>query len=143
MAQAILASMGKFFFQFGLVVFIGATLYGLVMMAYGVPVPGPLGVMSRLLPIIGAASVILGVFGMVSAGVRVLFPQVGQLAGVATYLSLFMPAVTGVATIFTTLISLLPLPGGVVVALTGFASSIIAMTIAYYLAVKVGYLPPE
>jgi len=142
-AQTILAGLGRFFFQFGLVVFIGATMYGLVMMGFGVPVPGVLGVMSRLLPLVGLASVVLGVFGVVASGVRVLFPQVGQLAGVATYLSLFMPAVSGVATIVVALISLLPLPGGLLVALTGFLTSLITASIAYYLAVKVGYLPPE
>lgn len=143
MAQTILAGLGRFFFQFGLVVFIGATLYGLVLMAFGAPVPGILGMMGRLLPLVGLASVVLGVFGMVGAGVRVLFPQVGQLAGIATYLSLFMPAVSGIATVLVALITLLPLPGGVVAALTGFMSSLVATSIAYYLAVKVGYLPPE
>lgn len=143
MANTVFAGTGKFFFQFGLLSFMVSIIYISLLSAYGLPIPSIMGAMSAVLPTIGLFSLIMGVFGMVTNFVRVIVPQLAQVASATVYLSLFLPASAGVVTLLSSIVAALPLPPPLIIALMSVITAVVPATIAYYLAVKMGYLPPE
>ncbi len=86
---------------------------------------------------------IMGIFGKAIGTVLAFMPMVAKIAGIMVYLSLFLPAISGITLLFTKLIMLVPLPGGANLGLAGFINTIVAFSIGYYLAVKLEYIPPE
>jgi len=142
-ASAIFVSIGRFAFQFGIATFILATLMSIVLTSLGFPIHPAMARMSALLPIVGLTSIILGALGKVSGVVSVFMPRLGKLAGVTVYLSLFLPAVSGITTVVLAVLSSLPIPPTASMALQSVVSTLLGASIAYYLAVKLGIMPPE
>jgi len=144
LANSILTGLGRFFLQFGLASFILSLLITSTLSGFGLPAHPVIASMAKLLPAVGLTSMVLGIFGFAAGKILyTFFPQVGQLAGISAYLSIFLPVVSGIATVVVSLITLVPLPGGVSAGLATALSALATASVAYYLAVRLGFLPAE
>jgi hypothetical protein len=144
--------LGAFFFYFGLVC---AILSGVVIAvllalgAYGVPVSGILVSFSTLF----AFELMLGTIIGILTGSRILsvlhdIPFIGafiqQIAGSINtwmFLATFLPVYSSLATVVTYVIRLAPLPIPLQVGLAGSLHVLVALTLVYYIASKVGAVP--
>jgi hypothetical protein len=144
--------LGAFFFYFGLVC---AILSGVVIAvllalgAYGVPVSGILVSFSTLF----AFELILGTIIGILTGTRIssalqgipligaFIPQIAGSISTWMFLATFLPVYSSLATVVTYVVRLIPLPVPIQVGLAGSLHMLVAFTLVYYIASKVGAVP--
>jgi uncharacterized membrane protein len=144
--------LGAFFFYFGLVCAILSSVVIAVLLAlgaYGVPVSGILVSFSTLF----VFELVLGTIIAILAGTRIssalrdipligaFIPQISGSISTWMFLATFLPVYSPLATVVTYVVMLIPLPIPVQVGLAGSLHVLVAFTLVYYIASKVGAVP--
>jgi|LAFR01.1.fsa_nt_gi hypothetical protein len=134
-------SLGRFFFRFGIMVFVVSIFFIALSSSSGYPLLPIVSDMSKIftLSLFIGGGVALAVLG---AG-RVMMPSIFQAIGIAQYLAFTIPAITGIIQVTQMLITLLPLPSAFTTSLATFISIFGSFSIAYYIAYRLGALPEE
>lgn len=151
--MGVLASSGKFFFQFGITVFILSNIYIIVFNAYGYPVHPVLQQMSTVFKLLGFSTIVSGAIYVVSRGLdsvpvlgnmaRVFTNTIAQAASYAVYLSLFGGAVTSISSLIVSFLQMIPLQPAITMAVAGVISIYASASMYYYMATRISGLPEE
>ena len=136
----VIVGLGRTLIQFGWIMFVASLLVVGVFYAYGVPVPGPMRYAAALFPVVGLASGAAMLFGTIG---RAFVPQIAQWAGYAYYMGLFLPAITGIASLVSMMVSMIPIPGFIGASITTSVSMICAFSMYYYIASRISGVPTE
>jgi hypothetical protein len=145
--STILYRVGAFFFNFGVVVAVLSIILVTTLYAIGstsqIMSQDVMAFLQRFSTLFAFSSMIGALTGYLTGKtIEALIPGIAQAVNIWFIANHFIPVYTPLAASLAMLLSMLPLPTPVIAGLSSIMNSFIAFTIVYYLAARIGVVPP-